>query len=139
MNLSKTFFVVLLVLGMVVAGGLSASAHSVFKKEMEKKYPGMKVSCNACHVEKKPKTERNPFGNLFHKQMESLELTKNWKEKKGSEKKDYETNVMIPEFEKAMTKIAAMTYDEIIKSGLVEGIADPNAETAEDDDHADSE
>ena len=116
--------------GLVLVGGFvlllcsTANAHNIFKKEVSKKYPGKKISCNACHVEKKPKTERNAFGKLFHKQFADQELTKNWKSKKGAEKKDYEVTVMIPAFQKALKNVTAMTYDDIIKAGLVEGIDD---------------
>lgn len=108
----------------VIIGG-SAEAHTIFKKEMDKKYPTMKVTCNACHVDKQPKTERNSFGKLFYKEFEKEELTKNWKAKKGADKKDYEAKVMIPAFEKALAKVSAMTYDDIIKAGMVDGIDDP--------------
>ena len=102
----------------------SAQAHDVFKKEMDKKFPNMKVTCNACHVDKKPKTERTAFGKLFQKEMAAEELTKNLKTKKGTEKTDYQQKVMIPAFEKAFAKVSAMTYEEIINAGMVDGISE---------------
>ena len=110
----------------------TADGHNIFKKEFSKKYPEKKISCTACHVDKKPKTERNEFGKLFHKQFTDQELTKNWKTKKGAEKKDYEATVMIPAFQKALKNVTSMTYDDIIKAGLVSGIDDPqpNADEA---------
>lgn len=111
----------------VVALVFSASnvlAHSVFKKEMQKKYAGMKVSCNACHVKKKPKTERSEFGKLFHKELQKthVNLTKDWKSKKGATKKDYEKKTMIPAFEAALKIVKANKndkgelYDDLIKN-----------------------
>ncbi len=110
------------VLGFILLAGSPAMAHNAFKKEMAKKYPKMKISCNACHVDKQPKTERNLFGKLFHKQFADQNLTKNWKSKKGAEKKEYEAKVMIPAFTKALEKVSSMTYTEIIQEGMVDGI-----------------
>jgi hypothetical protein len=59
---------------------------------------------------------------LFYKQFESEELTKNWKSKKGADKKDYETKVMIPAFKKATDKVLAMTVEDMVKAGLIDGI-----------------
>jgi hypothetical protein len=99
-----------------------SSAHNIFKKEMDALLPGMKIDCNACHIDKKPKTERNPLGKLFQKELEAEELTKNWKTKKGSDKKDYEEKVMVPSFKKAAEKVFAMTLEDVIKAGGIEGI-----------------
>lgn len=99
-----------------------SQAHSVFKKIMDQKYADMKINCNACHVEGEEKTERNLFGKLFFREMESENLTQNWKEKKGKEKREYEQEVMTPAFEKALAKVAAMTYDDMVKSGLIDGM-----------------
>ena len=102
----------------------TASAHMAFKKELSKKYSDMKVTCNACHVKSKPKTERNEFGKLFHKELKEKKLTEGFKSRKGSERKQYEKDVMVPEFKKALEKIKKMkpkdqeqTYDELIKAG----------------------
>ncbi len=127
-NFGKTVIGMLVAVGATILMTSPSMAHSTFKKEMAKKYPEKKVSCNACHVEKKPKTERNSFGNLFHKQFADLELSKNFKAKKGAEKKEYEAKVMIPAFEKAFKNVSAMTYDDIIKAGLVPGIDIPSGE-----------
>lgn len=112
--------------GMMI-GSTTASAHSVFKKELQKKYVGMKVSCNACHVKKKPKSERSEFGKLFQKELQKThaDLTKSWKSKKGADKKDYEKKTMIPAF-KAALKIVKVkkndkgeAYDDLIKNEKV--------------------
>ena len=101
-----------------------ASAHLVFKKELSKKFTDMKVSCNACHVKGKKKTERNKFGKLFHKELKEKKLTEGFKSRAGTERKKYESDVMIPEFKKAFAKIKKMkpkdkeqTYEELIKAG----------------------
>ena len=101
-----------------------ANAHMTFKKEFSNKYPNMKISCNACHVKGKKKTERNEFGKLFYKEMKDKKLTAGFKSKSGSERKKYEKDVMVPEFKKALEKIKKMkpkdkeqTYEELIKAG----------------------
>ena len=103
---------------------VAGHAHMTFKKEISKKYPEMKITCNACHVDKKPKTERNEFGKLFAKQLKDKDITENFKSREGDERKAYEKEVMIPEFKKALEKVKKMkpeyselTYDDLIKAG----------------------
>jgi len=109
---------------LILASG-SAEAHTIFKKSFEKAYPTMKVSCNACHVKGESKEKHSEFGELFHKELKSEGLTKSWKAAKedGGKKaqKAYEKETMIPLFEKALKKIQAASYDELIKA---EKIAD---------------
>jgi len=121
-KLSQTAFYLLATIFLTNLGLSNASAHSVFKKIMDQKYQGIKINCNACHIEGEDKTERNLFGKLFYRELESENLTQTWKDKKGKEKRDYEQEVMTPAFEKAWAKVAAMTYDDMVKSGLVEGM-----------------
>ena len=103
-------------------------AHTTFKKELGKKYPTMKISCSACHVDKKPKTQRNDFGKLFAKEFKGKDISATFKSLKGDEKKKYEKEVMIPAFAAALKKIqkqknkAGETYDALIKSGAMPGI-----------------
>ena len=122
------------VLGCVV----SADAHMTFKKELEKKYPKMKVSCNACHVKGKPKSERNEFGKLFYAELKSENISATFNaKKKTKEHKEYEKKEMIPLFAKALKKIQKQkqqiegddgkkvdgkSYDELIKAGEIENI-----------------
>ncbi len=112
----------------------SASAHQVFKKELEKQYSSMKVSCNACHVKGKPKTERGEFGKLFQKQLEGQNISATWKDKKGDERKEFEKKTMIPAFKKALEKVKEMknkddeTYDDLIKSGKIPEITEKSKE-----------
>ena len=104
--------------------GSTSSAHMSFKKELSKQYSDMKVSCNACHVKSKPKSQRNKFGKLFYKELKEEKLTKGFKSRSGADRKEYEKDVMVPAFKKALTKIKKMkpkdseeTYDELIKAG----------------------
>jgi len=54
------FFIVLTAVVSIALGifGEETMAHSLFKKSMEKSYPVMKVSCNACHVKGEKKSVR---------------------------------------------------------------------------------
>ena len=129
----------------LVIASSTAQAHTLFKKSMEKAYPTMKVSCNACHVKGEPKDVRNDFGELFYKELKDEKVTKKWKEAKAKDKadgtktvrKEYEKETMIPLFEKALKKLqkatvpevegednpnAGKTYDELIKSEMIDDI-----------------
>ena len=125
----------------IVLASAHAEAHSLFKKAMEKAYPTMKVSCNACHIKGEPKTKHSEFGEIFHKELEKSNVTKEWKAAKedgGKEaQKAYEKDTMLPLFEKALKKIqkstvpevegeenpnAGKTYDELIKAEKIDGI-----------------
>lgn len=128
----------------LVLASSTAQAHTLFKKSIEKAYPTMKVSCNACHVKGESKEVRNDFGELFFKELKDDKVTASWKAAKDKDKADgtktvrkaYEKETMIPLFEKALKKLqkatvpevegeenpdAGKTYDELIKS---EKIAD---------------
>ena len=120
-----------ILLGLIAAGSFmlataNVQAHVTFKKELAKKYPGMKVSCNACHVKDKPKTERNEFGKLLYEEFKDKKLTADFKSKKGEDRKKFEKDVMIPAFTKALEKVKKLkpkdnekTYDELIKLSLI--------------------
>lgn len=132
MRLMIRCFLPALILGFLVCNHVAA--HTTFKKEMGKAYKDMKVSCNACHVKEKPKSQRTDFGKLFEKEFEGMDITANFKSKKGAEKKKYEKEVMIPAFQKALAKIKKMknedgkTYDELIKAGEIPGIEPKDAD-----------
>jgi cytochrome c553 len=99
-----------------------ASAHNVFKKQLQAKYPNMKISCNTCHVPKEKKSVRNGYGKLLIKMFDSKTLTADLKTKSGEEKKKFETEVMAPEFDKAFAKLQKMTFDDLAKAGVIDGI-----------------
>lgn len=119
-----------------------ADAHIPFKNELSKKYPNMKINCNACHVEGKPKPERNEFGKLFAKELKPHDISATYKSKKGAEKKKFEQEVMVVEFKKALAKIQKMkpkdqdqTYDELIKAGeMADIVPKPEKDVEQDDD-----
>lgn len=117
----KHVFPLLLAIGCIFAMSSQAQAHNAFKKFLAEKYPKMKINCNACHVNKQPKTTRNAFGQIYTKLMGVENMSATFKEKKGAEKKDYEQKVMLPAFEKAYEKVKKMTYDDMVKAGLIEG------------------
>ena len=125
----------------LILASSQAEAHTLFKKAMEKAYPTMKVSCNACHVKGEPKTKHSEFGEIFHKELKADKVTENWKAAKGEGGKEaqkaYEKETMLPLFEKALKKIQKMkvpevegeenpdagkTYDELIKAEKIDDI-----------------
>jgi hypothetical protein len=120
------FFIVLTAVVSIALGTLceETMAHSIFKKAMEKSYPIMKVSCNACHKKGEKKTVRNDFGELFFKELKVDNVTQNWKDAKANGRdaqKAYEKETMAPLFEKALKKVKESTVPE------VEGVANPDA------------
>ena len=137
MNRGKSLLCALLMMVCALAFTVPASAHTGFKKNLAEKYPGKKISCNACHLTKdqvkasedidpNDKKPRNRYGRLIQKQFASKTLTADLKTKKGQDKKDFEKDVMIPEFEKAFTKVKAMTVHDLIEAGFFEGIDTPD-------------
>ncbi len=100
----------------------SAEAHSAFKKYMSTKMPNKKFTCNVCHKAGENKTTRNSYGQLFTKVMNKPNLTKDWKSKKGDAKKTYEKDVMVAEFGKAYEKISKMTFADLIKNDMIDGV-----------------
>ena len=136
MNRGKSLLCALMMMICALAFTMPASAHSVFKKKLAEKYPNKKVSCTACHATKaeiaakddidpNDKKPRNQYGKLLQKQFASKTLTADLKTKKGQDKKDFEKDVMTPEFEKAFTKVKAMTVHDLIEAGFFEGIDTP--------------
>lgn len=120
------FFIVLTSVFSIGLGALGEEtmAHSIFKKSMEKSYPIMKVSCNACHVKGEKKTVRNDFGELFFKELKADKVTQSWKDAKTNGRdaqKAYEKETMTPLFEKALKKVKEATVPE------VEGVTNPDA------------
>jgi len=100
----------------------SAEAHLAFKKYLSSKMPNKKLTCNLCHVPQQKKTVRNSYGQLFTKVMNKPNLTKDWKSKTGDEKKTYEKDVMVKEFAKAYGKISKMTFADLLKNDLIDGV-----------------
>ena len=114
MNRGKSFFCALLAIVCILVFTVPASAHSVFKKQLEEKYPDRSISCNTCHGKKK--IERNVYGRLLRSQFDSKTLTADFKTKERADKKTFENEVMIPEFMSAFDKVQAMTLAEAIEA-----------------------
>ena len=116
MNRGKSFFCALLAIVCILVFTVPASAHSVFKKQLEAKYPDRKISCTTCHGKKKK--ERNVYGRLLRSQFDSKTLTADFNKakEKGADKKTFENEVMIPEFMSAFDKVQAMTLAEAIEA-----------------------
>ena len=97
--------------------------------------PNKKFTCNVCHVSGQKKTVKNSYGQLFIKVMNKPTLTKDWKSKSGDAKKTHEKDVMIPAFEAAYKKISKMTFADLLKNDMIDGVksANPPAEPKETD------
>ena len=103
-------------------------AHTIFKKALEKKYnKELRVTCNMCHVKGEPKTARNEFGELFYEELKELDLTAQWQDLKGDDRKAFEKDVMTPEFLKALEVILEKEteegekYSDLIPNGKIPG------------------
>lgn len=136
--------VVVLSLGLLSSWCATATAHTVFKKELQKKYPEVIFKCEACHVKGKPKTERNEFGELFYKQTKDQKLTEAWDKLKGAAKKKYENETMVPAFNKALDEVKKLkkeggeeTYDELIKNLKIENTKKKSDDEDDDDEDDD--
>ncbi len=112
-------------------GTQQASAHTVFKKQLQKQYPSLVIKCELCHVKGKKKTETNDFGKLFKDEMDSANLTSQWESLKGDDKKKYEQETMAPAFDHAFETIKvlkkgeeedAQTWHELLDSAALENI-----------------
>ena len=137
--------IVMLIVAFAIVGGVNlqtASAHKIFKTEMGKKYEADKVkvkSCNACHVKRAKKTERNEFGKLFteHEAFKGKEFSKRHHDAHEAEDDAAEEAVeaeMIAAFKLALADIEKMekdgvTYEELIKTYQLDEIVE-----LEDDD-----
>jgi len=110
----------------------SVEGHAAFKKYLSAKMPNKKLTCNLCHVPQQKKSVRNSYGQLFTKVMNKPNLTKDWKTKTGDAKKTYEKDVMVKEFGKAYAKISKMTFADLLKNDLIDGVKStkPPAEPA---------
>ena len=120
----KNIVTLLVAVCCVCAFSNSANAHSAFKKALAAKYPGKKISCDACHVKGEKKSVRNTLGKLYYNQFKDKKLTETHKSKSGAEKKAFETEVMVPEFKKAMEAVDKMTVADLIKAGVFGGITE---------------
>ena len=133
----KKLVVIVCALAICLIFGNDAEAHSIFKKQLQKRYDFGRVSCWACHVKGEKKDKRNEFGKLFDKPYKGLNISKTYKELKeedNDEKIEAYEEFLIKEFKKAMTKIEKQkkdgkTYLELLKTGKI-----PETFPKEDDD-----
>ncbi len=146
--MNRALIVALLVCGCIGVAG-QASGHTVFRKEMQKKYPKTKVACEACHPKGEPRTERNKFGELFYERLKEHNLSSQW-EAFGEDreaKTKFEKEVMLPLFVKALDEVKELeskdgpTYDELLKNAKLAGtkVKKPGAKSKDDEDEDDDD
>ena len=118
----STYIVAGLLLATFAFATPQAEGHAIFKKYLSQKMPNKKFTCNVCHVPNQKKTVKNSYGKLFIKVINKPNLTKDWKSKSGDAKKAYEKDVMLPAFEAAYKKISKMTFADLLKNDLIDGV-----------------
>ena len=117
-----TYIVAGLLLATFALATPSAEGHAIFKKYLSEKMPNKKFTCNVCHVSGEKKTVKNSYGKLFIKVINKPNLSKDWKSKSGDAKKAYEKEVMLPAFEAAYKKISKMTFADLLKNDMIDGV-----------------
>jgi|GEM_PF-4588322 len=154
----KSAITVLVLMGILLCGHSVASAHTIFKQQLQKKYPGLSIKCEVCHIKGKEKTEANDFGKLFVEELVEHDLIDKWKALEGDKKEAFEQETMAPVFDKAFEKIKLLKNDECkvwhdifdagementkLKRGKTkgtEGLGEENAGGDDDDDADDGE
>lgn len=125
------------------------AGHGIFKKTLEAKYEGLKVTCNMCHVAGEKKDKRNELGQLFFEELKENNLSSRWEAVKGAERKALEKDVMAPLFLEALKVVgekelgAEGKYADLIPAGkiagskLKSGTDDEEDEEDEEDDEDD--
>ena len=106
---------------------LESIAHDCFQDPMQDRYKNVKtISCKTCHPNNKDRSIHNEFGKLFVKELEGKELTKKFKEaeKKGDEAVAEVEKEMVKHFLEAIAVVEKkpMTFEELIKYGLLSGV-----------------
>jgi hypothetical protein len=126
-----------------------ANGHTVFKKELTKKYSKSRVSCELCHVKGKPKDERNEFGELFFQKMKDQNLSKQWEAfgENAEGKTKFEKETMLPAFVKVLDEVKTMknkegvAYDSLMAEAKLPGlkVKKPGAKSTEDNEDEDDD
>ena len=133
----------------VLSASTTACGHTVFKKELTKKYPKTRVSCEACHVKGKPKDERNEFGELFFQRLKDQNLSKQWDAfgEDAEAKSKFETETMLPAFSKVLEEVKKLnnkqnvSYDSLLADAKLPGlkVKKPGAKSKDDDEDDDDD
>lgn len=157
MRAIQNFSLATVLVSWICTGGAAppVAAHTEFKKELSRQYPGLTIKCELCHVKGKEKTEVNDFGRLFTDELAGQELTKQWDALKGAERKKFEKETLLPAFQKAHARIKALENDEgktwhdlldagamentKLKKGVAKGTDKPAGDDEEEEDEEDEE
>ena len=123
----------------------TASAHTEFKKALQKKYDYRTVSCFACHMrksdvpddkqdeyKKNAKSFRNEFGQVLHEELKEKEITKRMADVKSLASDDPEKKkvkaAVTEEFLAALKKVEekessdGTPFGELLKSAKLDGV-----------------
>ncbi len=103
-------------------------AQSLFKKAMTEHLKLKSVSCSACHIAGKPKTNRSDFGKLFEKELTGKNVTGRLKSASVAPNKNQVEAAVKKEFIDALKKVLKKdypgggTYGEAINAAKIKGI-----------------
>lgn len=124
--------VVALCVAVLLGNTREAQAQTEFKVALQKKYDGMTVSCNTCHVNGEEKKVRNDFGKLFAKELEGKKVTEKLAAVKNLESDDparvKAREEATADFLVALKKVEGQTgpggktYAELLKAGKIDGV-----------------
>lgn len=144
----RRVMIAVVALYLVLGVARTSQALPEFKKAFDQRYCeeqdalkalAKKANCNICHVPKKPKTERNAYGDALANLIEG-DANKRIKEARktgGDEGKKKETQLVLEELEKAFEKAEeekseeGPTFGELLKEGKLPVTA--KAEGGEED------
>ena len=127
-----------LIFAFVLAGVITANAHDCFQDPMKERFGLKAVSCKTCHPINGDRSIHNEFGKLFLAELKGKDLTKKFyeAEKKGDEAVAEYEKEMVKHFLEAFKVVEkkSMTFENLIKYGLLNGARLPTPKKAADDD-----
>jgi len=121
----------------VLIGGSSLLAHDAFKDPLEERYNLKSVSCKTCHPNNKDRSIHNKFGLYYEEALKGHDITKkfNAAAEEGEEAQEKYEKEMVKLFKEAMKVVEkkSMTFEDMIKAGLLNGTKLKKTTTADKD------
>lgn len=109
----------------VLIGGSSLLAHDAFKDPFMERYNLKSLSCKTCHPNNKDRSIHNKFGDYYEEALKGHDITKkfNAAAEKGEEAQDEYEKEMVKLFKEAMKVVEkkSMTFEDMIKAGMLNG------------------
>ena len=121
----------------VLISGSSLLAHDAFKEPFKERYNLKSVSCKTCHPFNNDRSIHNKFGLYYEEALKGHDMTKkfNAAAEKGEEAQDAYEKEMVKLFKEAMKVVEkkSMTFEDMIKAGLLSGVKFDFKKKAEED------